>query len=116
MSRPGLDQDGLIVLDRQPTDADRADADAIEAALDLAFAQINGVGIGLLSTSTVLSELERYDLGFFVACLCTPLLGEDLGHQCDLGIIVVPISEHVLGTRHVRAGLRAVLHPACDRS
>jgi uncharacterized protein len=26
----------------------------------------------------VLSDLERHDLGFFVACLCTPLLGDDL--------------------------------------
>jgi hypothetical protein len=28
--------------------------------------------------TTVLSELERHDLGWFVACLCTPLIGEDL--------------------------------------
>jgi hypothetical protein len=27
----------------------------------------------------VLSELERHDLCWFVACLCTPLLGDDLG-------------------------------------
>lgn len=26
----------------------------------------------------MLSDLERHDLGWFVACLCTPLLGEDL--------------------------------------
>jgi hypothetical protein len=36
------------------------------------------VGIGLASVTTVLSELERHDLGWFVACLCTPLIGEDL--------------------------------------
>jgi uncharacterized protein len=33
------------------------------------------------STSSTLSELERYDGGFFVACLCTPLLGDDLASQ-----------------------------------
>ncbi len=76
---PGVsDLDLLLVLHHEPTDADRAGADAIEAALDLAFTQIDGAGILLLSASTVLSELERHDLGFFVACLCTPLLGADL--------------------------------------
>jgi hypothetical protein len=76
---PGVsDLDLLAVLHHEPTGADRAAADAIEAALDRAFTQINGTGILLLSVNTVLSELERYDLGFFVACLCTPLLGDDL--------------------------------------
>lgn len=76
---PGVsDLDLMLALHREPAAADRADADAIEAALDHAFTQIDGVGIGLCGVSTLLSELERYDLGFFVACLCTPLLGEDL--------------------------------------
>jgi hypothetical protein len=79
---PGVsDFDLLLALRHEPTDADRADADAIEAALDIAFAQIDGAGILLSSVSTLLSELERHDLGFFVACLCTPLLGEDLAAQ-----------------------------------
>lgn len=79
---PGVsDFDLLLALRHEPTDADRADADAIEAALDLAFTQIDGAGILLFSVSTLLSELERHDLGFFVACLCTPLLGEDLAAQ-----------------------------------
>jgi hypothetical protein len=79
---PGIsDLDVLLVLHDEPTDADRADAHAVESALDTAFPQIDGVGIGLLSTRTVLSDLERHDLGFFVACLCTPLLGEDLAHH-----------------------------------
>ena len=29
----------------------------------------------------MLSDLERHDLGWFVACLCTPLLGEDLAED-----------------------------------
>ncbi|MEO3751395.1 nucleotidyltransferase domain-containing protein [Streptomyces sp. B6B3] len=79
---PGIsDLDVLLVLHDEPTDVDRADAHAVEAALDAAFPQIDGVGIGLLSTRTVLSDLERHDLGFFVACLCTPLLGEDLARH-----------------------------------
>lgn len=72
------DLDLLIVLREEPAEADRAAAAALEAELDARFPQIDGVGALLAGAGTVLSELERYDLGFFVACLCTPLLGEDL--------------------------------------
>ncbi|MFF4947972.1 nucleotidyltransferase domain-containing protein [Streptomyces chattanoogensis] len=76
---PGVsDLDLLLALRREPTEADRADAKAIEAAVDRSFAQIDGVGILLSSTHTLLGEPERHDGGFFVACLCTPLLGSDL--------------------------------------
>ncbi|MGR8008309.1 nucleotidyltransferase domain-containing protein [Streptomyces hypolithicus] len=79
---PGVsDLDLLIALHDEPDDADRAGARSIEAALDGAFPQIDGVGILLLSARSALSELERHDLGFFVACLCTPLLGDDLAGQ-----------------------------------
>ncbi len=72
------DLDLLVVLHAEPADADRTAARVVEAALDGAFAQIDGAGIVLSSTGSTLSELERYDGGFFVACLCTPLLGADL--------------------------------------
>ncbi|MDI5971483.1 nucleotidyltransferase [Streptomyces sp. SL13] len=76
---PGVsDLDLQLALHHEPTDADRADAKAVEAALDRAFAQIDGVGILLTSTRVLLSDLERHDAGFFLACLCTPLLGADL--------------------------------------
>jgi uncharacterized protein len=79
---PGLsDLDMLIVLRDEPAACDRAAAKAIEAALDGSFPQIDGVGIVLGSVAASLSELERYDGGFFVACLCTPLLGDDLAGQ-----------------------------------
>jgi predicted nucleotidyltransferase len=75
---PGAsDLDLLVVLHDEPADADQA-ARALESVLDDAFAQVNGVGVVLSSTGRLLSELERHDGGFFVACLCTPLLGEDL--------------------------------------
>ncbi|MFB7923478.1 nucleotidyltransferase, partial [Streptomyces sp. NPDC056081] len=35
----------------------------------------------LSDVGTLTGELERDDLGFFVACLCTPLLGEDLAQR-----------------------------------
>ncbi|MEU9497831.1 nucleotidyltransferase domain-containing protein [Streptomyces sp. NPDC048196] len=79
---PGVsDLDLQLALHDEPTEADRADAKAIEAVLDRAFPQIDGVGILLTSTRVLLSDLERHDGGFFIACLCTPLLGPDLAAQ-----------------------------------
>ncbi|MEU8889579.1 nucleotidyltransferase [Streptomyces sp. NPDC048442] len=79
---PGVsDLDLQLALLDEPTEADRADARAIEAALDRAFPQIDGVGILLAGSRALLSELERHDGGFFVACLCTPLLGPDLAEH-----------------------------------
>ncbi len=72
------DLDLLLALREEPTNADRADARTIEEALDKEFQQIDGAGVLLVSRAGALSELERYDLGWFVACLCTPLAGEDL--------------------------------------
>ncbi|WP_343242838.1 nucleotidyltransferase domain-containing protein [Streptomyces sp. SID12501] len=75
------DLDLLLVLREEPTEADRAAARALDAALDDEFEQIDGSGTLLASRAQALSDLERHDLGWFVACLCTPLLGEDLaGH------------------------------------
>jgi predicted nucleotidyltransferase len=72
------DLDLLVALREEPTEADRADARMLDEVLDKEFVQIDGSGTLLSSRSRVLSDLERYDLGWFVACLCTPLLGEDL--------------------------------------
>ncbi|MEV5357542.1 nucleotidyltransferase [Streptomyces sp. NPDC052693] len=72
------DLDLLLALRAEPTGADRADADALGAALDEEFGQIDGCGTLLYSRARLLSAPERYDLGWFVACLCTPLLGVDL--------------------------------------
>lgn len=79
---PGVsDLDLQLALHDEPTEADRADARAVEALLDGAFRQIDGVGILLTSTRALLSDLERHDGGFFLACLCTPLLGPDLAER-----------------------------------
>jgi uncharacterized protein len=76
---PGVsDLDLLLAVHDEPGERDRADAATLEAELAATFNQISGVGAGLVSTGTLLSELERYDLGFFVVCLCTPLIGDDL--------------------------------------
>lgn len=75
------DLDILLAFRDEPSDADCARARAIEVALDQRFEQINGVGILLCGTDKLLSEFERYDLGFFVACLCTSWIGDDLAVQ-----------------------------------
>ena len=76
---PGVsDLDMLLALRAEPGDADRSDARRLEQWLDTRFPQIDGAGIVLAGTATLLSDLERYDLGWFAACLCTPLAGEDL--------------------------------------
>ncbi|MFD4693515.1 nucleotidyltransferase [Streptomyces sp. NPDC058463] len=79
---PGVsDLDLQLALYGEPTEADRADAKAIEVVLDRVFPQIDGVGILLTSTRLLLSDVDRHDGGFFIACLCTPLLGPDLAEQ-----------------------------------
>ena len=75
------DLDVLLALHDEPGDADRAAASRLEDALNARFPQINGAGIGLASTATLLSDIERHDLGWFVACLCTPMIGADLAAQ-----------------------------------
>ena len=57
---PGVsDLDLLIVFRDEPAAADRAAADALEAALDDAYPQVTGVGIVLGSVRGTLSELDR---------------------------------------------------------
>ncbi|MDX3830881.1 nucleotidyltransferase domain-containing protein [Streptomyces europaeiscabiei] len=81
-ARPGRsDLDLLLALREEPTEADRTAARALDEAWDTAFPQIDGAGTLLVSRAQELSDLERYDLGWFVACLCTPLLGEDLAQD-----------------------------------
>ncbi|MFD3515930.1 nucleotidyltransferase domain-containing protein [Streptomyces sp. NPDC058657] len=81
-ARPGRsDLDVLLALRAEPAEADRADAERIGAGLDAAYGQIDGVGTLLYSEAVLTSELERYDMGWFVACLCTPLLGSDLAER-----------------------------------
>ncbi|MGW4561364.1 nucleotidyltransferase [Streptomyces sp. NPDC004561] len=72
------DLDLVVALRAEPADADREAVRALGEAVDKEFPQIDGVGTLLYGRDRLLSDLERYDLGWFVACLCTPLLGDDL--------------------------------------
>ncbi|MBV2357867.1 nucleotidyltransferase domain-containing protein [Streptomyces sp. J2-1] len=78
-ARPGRsDLDVLIVLRDEPDDTDRAATRALGTALDTEFAAIDGTGALLYGVDRLLSPAEREDMGWFLACLCTPLLGDDL--------------------------------------
>lgn len=72
------DLDLLVVTRQEPTEEDRDAARSLGEALDKEFPEIDGTGILLYGRTRLLSEPETYDMGWFVACLCTPLLGEDL--------------------------------------
>ncbi|MGW2707816.1 nucleotidyltransferase domain-containing protein [Streptomyces sp. NPDC001356] len=72
------DLDLLVALRAEPTDADRDALRVLGEAVDREFPQIDGVGTLLYGRERLLSDLERHDMGWFVACLCTPLRGDDL--------------------------------------
>ncbi|MGP3686991.1 nucleotidyltransferase domain-containing protein [Streptomyces sp. IBSNAI002] len=81
-ARPGRsDLDLLLVLHQAPADQDRDAAEVLARGLDEDFPEIDGAGILLEDKARVLSEAERFDLGWFLACLCTPLLGADLAEH-----------------------------------
>ncbi|MEU9373492.1 nucleotidyltransferase domain-containing protein [Streptomyces sp. NPDC048255] len=81
-ARPGRsDLDLVVVLHREPSGEDRDTAEVLARGLDEDFPEVDGVGILLHDKATVLSEEERYDFGWFLACLCTPLLGADLAEH-----------------------------------
>ncbi|MFD9301801.1 nucleotidyltransferase domain-containing protein [Streptomyces sp. NPDC060048] len=81
-ARPGRsDLDLLIALQHEPAHQDRDTAEVLARGLDEDFAEIDGVGILLYGKDRLLSEQERFDLGWFLACLCTPLLGGDLAEH-----------------------------------
>lgn len=75
------DLDLQVVLHAEPTDPDRADAAALQTGLEAGHPLLNGGGILTSSAANLLSEIERYDGGFFIACLCTPLVGPDLAAE-----------------------------------
>ncbi|MGJ5897936.1 nucleotidyltransferase [Streptomyces niveiscabiei] len=72
------DLDLLIVPRADPSPADWDAVRDLGERLDEEFPEIDGAGALLYGRDRLLSDAETYDMGFFVACLCTPLLGDDL--------------------------------------
>ncbi|MGW5877364.1 nucleotidyltransferase domain-containing protein [Nocardiopsis terrae] len=75
------DLDALVALHTGPDETEHARTRALENELDSTFAQVNGVGILLEGADFLTAVPERHDSGFFLACLCTPVLGPDLAEQ-----------------------------------
>ncbi|MFE9254079.1 nucleotidyltransferase domain-containing protein [Streptomyces sp. NPDC006879] len=81
-ARPGVsDLDLLLALHHPPTEAARALAREVGDGLDADYAVIDGVSVLVHGKAELLSEAERYDTGWFLACLCTALLGPDLAEH-----------------------------------
>ncbi|MFI1726940.1 nucleotidyltransferase domain-containing protein [Streptomyces sp. NPDC020489] len=118
------DLDLLVALHAEPTDTDREAARALDMALDAEFPEIDGAGTLLYSRARLLSEPETYDLGWFVACLCTPLLGDDLAEYLpryrpdtrlaretngDLALLLPRWRERISGTADTETALRPLV-------
>ncbi|MFI5544856.1 nucleotidyltransferase [Streptomyces sp. NPDC051815] len=81
-ARPGRSDLGLLlVLHHPPAPEDHDTAEVLARGLDEDFDRIDGVDLLLRDKHAVLSEAERFDLGWFLACLSTPLLGADLAEH-----------------------------------
>jgi uncharacterized protein len=72
------DLDVLITLRSDPSEVEFSRAGDLGRWLADRHPAISSAGLLILGAPQILSPAERHDLGFFVACLCTPLLGEDL--------------------------------------
>jgi hypothetical protein len=73
------DLDALAALHGAPTDADHAAARRAADEIGAAFPFLSDVSIRPRSAEVILSDDERFDMGFFVKCLCVRVDGEDLG-------------------------------------
>ncbi len=72
------DLDVLIALRSDPADIEKSRAGDLGRWLADRHPEITSAGLLVEAAPQILAPAERHDFGFFVACLCTPLLGEDL--------------------------------------
>lgn len=73
------DLDGQLLLTREPTEADRATVRRLEEELGAAYPQVCFAGILLDARAALTDPADRWDGGFHVRVLCTPLWGPDAG-------------------------------------
>ena len=77
---PGVsDLDALAILGTEPLDAHEVAAAAIADEIQARHPMLGGVGIGLFHRDVIVSPSQRYDMGFYIKCLCACVEGEDLG-------------------------------------
>lgn len=75
------DLDGQLLLTREPTEADRATVRRLEESLGTAYPQVCFVAILLDSRAALVDPADRWDGGFHIRVLCTPLWGPDAGDE-----------------------------------
>jgi uncharacterized protein len=78
------DLDALAVLQVAPTPADAEFVRRVGDAVAEKFPIVTEVSLLLAGRETILSEEERYDMGFFVKSLCVCVAGADLGEHLPL--------------------------------
>lgn len=108
---PGAsDLDGQVLLDREPTEHDRAALDDLSAALAGSHPEVVAVEVLLHSRARMTDPALRYDEGFHIRVLCTPFWGN------DAGAVVAPHRPDLELARHVQGDWRAVLRRLRDAS
>jgi uncharacterized protein len=81
-ARPGVsDLDALAVVRVTPAPEHEEAAHRVARVVAERFPFLTDVSLLLFDRATVLSEAQRYDMGFFVKCLCACVDGEDLGNR-----------------------------------
>lgn len=97
-ARPGVsDLDGQLLLAREVTQADRAAVLELEQELGAAHPEVAFVGILLDSRKALTDPADRWDGGFHVRVLCTPVWGPDAGEDVEPHPVCVELALGVQG-------------------
>lgn len=78
-ARPGMsDLDAVAVLRVAPDAGHEAVGREVARVVEKRHRFLTGASFGLFHRDVILSRAQRYDMGFFVKCLCACVDGEDL--------------------------------------
>jgi hypothetical protein len=78
-AQPGVsDLDGLAILRVAPGASHEARGRDVAQAIEVRHRFLAGATVGLYHHDDIVGEAQRYDMGFFVKCLCACIDGEDL--------------------------------------
>ncbi|WP_131106227.1 nucleotidyltransferase domain-containing protein [Ornithinimicrobium sufpigmenti] len=110
------DLDGQLLLRREPTADDRVAVRHLEETLGAAAPQVSSVGILLDSRAALVDPAERYDGGFHIRVLCTPVWGPDAGAEVSPHTVSLELARGIQGDW--RGALRRLrqhgTHPPAD--
>src|SRR5215204_6103596 len=81
-AQPGeSDLDALAVLHVAPEGRHEAIEREVSRAIEERHRFLSGASIGLYHRDVIVSRAQRYDIGFFVKCLCARIDGEDIARH-----------------------------------